>query len=425
MGPVPVEFLLFAVVLAGVVLFPARNLPIAITGALVLAAYKVVASPFAAGAGARGLIGHLQGEWVTLCDLGLLLLGFSLLATHFERSRLPDALTTILPGDWKGGFALLAAVFVLSSFLDNIAAALIGGALARAVFRGAIHVGYLAAIVAAANAGGSGSVVGDTTTTMLWISGVGAGEVVAAYVAAGTALVLCGVIAARQQQRLSPIVPAPARGVRVDWVRTGIVVLILAAAIVTNVVINTRLQNVSGRFPFLGVAVWGALALAVPLRAPDWRVLPAAAAGTAFLLSLVLSASMLPVDALPRPGWQAAFGLGVVSAVLNNIPLTELAIRQGGFDWAYVAYAVGFGGSMIWFGSSAGVALTGMFPQARSVGRWLRDGWHVALAYVIGFFVMLSVFDFHPGTPVRGGASRSAPMERAASAAAPAKEVLR
>ena len=61
---------------------------------------------------------------------------------------------------------------MLSSFLDNIAAALIGGTMARHVFRGKVHIGYLAAIVAASNAGGSGSVVGDTTTTMMWIDGV-------------------------------------------------------------------------------------------------------------------------------------------------------------------------------------------------------------------------------------------------------------
>ena len=77
-----------------------------------------------------------------------------------------------LPDDWKGGFVLLVIVFVLSSFLDNIAAALIGGTMARHVFRGKVHIGYLAAIVAASNAGGSGSVVGDTTTTMMWIDGV-------------------------------------------------------------------------------------------------------------------------------------------------------------------------------------------------------------------------------------------------------------
>ena len=43
--------------------------------------------------------------------------------------------------------------------------------------------------------------------------------------------------------------------------------------------------------------------------------------------------------------------------MFDNIPLTALALKQGGYDWGFLAYAVGFGGSMIWFGSSAGVAL--------------------------------------------------------------------
>jgi hypothetical protein len=37
--------------------------------------------------------------------------------------------------------ALLAIVFVLSSFLDNIAGAIIGGTVARHVFRGKVHIG--------------------------------------------------------------------------------------------------------------------------------------------------------------------------------------------------------------------------------------------------------------------------------------------
>ena len=107
-----------------------------------------------------------------LANLFLLLMGFALLSRHFEESKLPDVLPRFLPDDWKGAFVLLVIVFVLSSFLDNIAAALIGGTMARDVFRGKVHIGYLAAIVAASNAGGAGSVVGDTTTTMMWIAGV-------------------------------------------------------------------------------------------------------------------------------------------------------------------------------------------------------------------------------------------------------------
>jgi Na+/H+ antiporter NhaD/arsenite permease-like protein len=74
--------------------------------------------------------------------------------------------------------------------------------MASSVFRGRVHIGYLAALVAAANAGGSGSVVGDTTTTMMWIDGVSPRDVLHAYIAAGVALVVFGIPAARQQQAI-------------------------------------------------------------------------------------------------------------------------------------------------------------------------------------------------------------------------------
>jgi Na+/H+ antiporter NhaD/arsenite permease-like protein len=108
---------------------------------------------------------------------------------------------------------------------------------------------------------------------------------------------------------------------------------------------------------------------------------------------------MMPVEHLRPASWQSAFGLGFLSAVFDNIPLTALALKQGGFDWGFLAYAVGFGGSMIWFGSSAGVALTNMYPEGRSVRLWLRHGWYVMVAYVIGFLLLLAVRGFTPGSP--------------------------
>jgi Na+/H+ antiporter NhaD/arsenite permease-like protein len=147
--------------------------------------------------------------------------------------------------------------------------------------------------------------------------------------------------------------------------------------------------------------VWVAILIGAALRSTEWKLLPSATKGSIFLLSLVMCASMMPVERLPAASWQTALGLGFLSSVFDNIPLTALAIKQGGYDWGFLAYAVGFGGSMIWFGSSAGVALSNMYPEARSVGHWLRHGWHVAVAYVIGYFVMLAIIGFHPGSTPR------------------------
>ncbi|HVE88472.1 MAG TPA: citrate transporter, partial [Burkholderiaceae bacterium] len=362
---IPVEFILFAVVLLGVALFHHYTFPIAAGGALVIALYKIFFSPFKSGSGWSGFGSHLSHEWVILVNLLLLLLGFALLAKHFEDSHVPNALPRILPDDWKGCFVLLAIVFVLSSFLDNIAAALIGGAMAHTVFRAKVHIGYLAAIVAASNGGGAGSVIGDTTTTMMWIAGIGPLEVAEAAIGATVALFIFGIPASLQQQRYGPIQRDVDASLTIDWVRVGVVAFILVAAVVVNITINARFKQLADLFPFLGAAVWAALLLAAPLRRPDWVLVPGALKGSLFLISLVLAASMMPVDQLPLASWQTALGLGFLSSVFDNIPLTALAIRQGGYDWGFLAYAVGFGGSMIWFGSSAGVALSSMYPEAR------------------------------------------------------------
>jgi Na+/H+ antiporter NhaD/arsenite permease-like protein len=396
LGPVPVDFILFGFILLGIAFFQHHTLRVAVYGLAAVTAYKLVFTGFAQGPGLGGLAGLLAHEWVILANLFGLLMGFALLSKHFEDSNLPLVLPRILPDDWVGGFALLAMVFVISSFLDNIAAALIGGTMARAVFRNKVHIGYLASIVAASNAGGSGSVVGDTTTTMMWIAGVDPLDVLEAFVAAGTALAITGMFAARQQQDYSPIMKDAPPGIRVDWVRFGIVMFILVAAIVANVAANLRFPEVLDNFPVIGAAVWAAILVAAPLRRPDWSLLTPTLRGTVFLLSLVATASMMPVERLPAASWETTLGLGFLSAVFDNIPLTALALHQGGYDWGFLAYAVGFGGSMIWFGSSAGVALASAFPEARSVGAWLRHGWHVTLAYVVGFFVLLSVLGWHP-----------------------------
>jgi Na+/H+ antiporter NhaD/arsenite permease-like protein len=419
LGPIPVDFILFALTLLGVALFHHRTLQVALTGLAVILAYKLVFTGFKTGAGLAGLGAHFAHEWVILANLLMLLLGFALLSNHFEESHVPLELPRILPDDWKGGFVLLWIVFVLSSFLDNIAAAIIGGTMARAVFRGKVHIGYLAAIVAASNAGGSGSVVGDTTTTMMWIDGVSPVQVLDAYVAAFVATAFFAYFAAKQQHAHAPIMKDSSEGVHVDWVRLGIVAFILLAAITANVVANLRFNHLLDTVPVIGLAVWLAILVSAPLRQPDWKLLPGAFKGSIFLLALVTAASVMPVESLPAASWTTTFGLGFLSSVFDNIPLTALALKQGGYDWGMLAFAVGFGGSMIWFGSSAGVAISNSFPEAKSVGAWVKNGWHVAVGYVLGFFVMLVIVGWHPQAKRERGAEAPAAVQHA-QAAAPA-----
>src|SRR3990172_9349642 len=166
-----IEFIIFALTLIAVALFHHKTMYVALTGLAVVLICKYIFTDFSLTAHIIGNAAH-EGEWRILLNLLGLLFGFAILAEIFKESRFPDILPHYLPDDWKGGFVLLVFIFILSSFLDNIAAAMIGGTIALVVFKGKVHIGYRAAVIAAANAGGAGSVVGDTTTTLMWIDGV-------------------------------------------------------------------------------------------------------------------------------------------------------------------------------------------------------------------------------------------------------------
>jgi hypothetical protein len=239
---------------------------------------------------------------------------------------------------------------------------------------------------------------------MMWISGIAPLDVVHAYVGAGTALLVFGIPASIQQDRYARIERDAPAGVRIDWARVGIVASILVAAVGVNLLVNLDYPESAESFPFLGATVAGAILVTAPLRRPAWSLLPEAFKGSVFLLALTFAASMMPVESLPAASWHSTLGLGFVSAVFNNIPLTALAIKQGGYDWGWVAYVVGFGGSMIWFGSSAGVAISNLFPEAKSTALWVRQGWHVALAYVVGFAALFFIMGWNPHAGKAAGA---------------------
>ncbi len=377
-GKVPIEFLLFGTTVLGVAFFHGLCTEIAAAGLVSVLVCRLLGSGMEPA-------WALAAEWRLFLNLAGLLLGFAVLAKLFEDSRLADLLPRWLPGSWAGGSLLLVLVAAISSFLDNIAAAMLGGVMAGRLYRGRVGTGYLAGIVAASNAGGAWSVVGDTTTTLLWIGGVGASDLARALAGSVAAVVFVAAVAGWRQQRHQPIERPLVASARLDAGRLVIVALILGGAIAAN-----------AAFGLPAAGVWAAILVGSLWRPPPWRELRRMIEGTGLLLCLVALARLMPLGSLPDPSWQGTLALGIVSAVFDNIPLTALALFQGGYDWALLAYAVGFGGSMLWFGSSAGVALCCLFPEGRDTVAWLREGWPVAAAFLLGFAVLLLLAGWSP-----------------------------
>ncbi|MDO8413228.1 MAG: citrate transporter, partial [Gallionellaceae bacterium] len=295
---IPLEFFLFGLTLLGVASLHHRTFEVALGGLMIIVIYKITTQNL-------DIVTHLQHEWQLLLNLFGLLLGFAILARHFEDSGLPELLPRWLPQGWAGGFTLLALTWLVSVFLDNIAAAVIGGVIAKQIFNNRVSVSYIAALVASANAGGAGSVIGDTTTTMMWIAGVPAWDVAHAFIAATVALIFSGIIASRFQHRMQPMQIPPGNNEKtLVYTRLGIVIAIIGGLIISNVFLH---------FPAVGA--WVVILLAGLLHPVPWQEAGKALKGSLFLLALVLAASLMPVQALPDPSWHTVFGLGWLSAV--------------------------------------------------------------------------------------------------------------
>ena len=384
------EMIIFGLILLGVAVFYNKTMHVAIIGLLCLCFYKY---EFVDGFSViHKLIGYtnadgqwVKGSWNTYLNLALMLPGFAILASIFEESRFPAVLPRYLPHGLFGAMTLLAFVFILSTFLDNIAAAIIGCSMAATLYKNKVHIGYIAAICAASNAGGAGSVVGDTTTTLIWIYGKDPLVLAHAFVPAITAFLVLAFFGARQQYHYTQDIFVPEGGVKVENRRIALVVLILAGAIIFNYFFE---------FPALGI--WIAILIGTPFVKINFREGLTAIESTVFLIALVFCAELVPIDSVPDASILSTMAIGFVSSVFNNIPLTQLTLIKGGYDWALISYAVGFGGSMIWFGSSAGVAVCNVFPKARSFMNWLRYGWHIPFAFIIGFGVYLVTFGWDP-----------------------------
>jgi hypothetical protein len=55
-----------------------------------------------------------------------------------------------------------------------------------------------------------------------------------------------------------------------------------------------------------------------------------------------------------------------------------------------------------------------MYPQAKNTVNYVKSGWHVAVAYVVGFFVMLWVVGWEPHEPYKKGAEKEIPVLQSA-----------
>jgi len=94
---IPLEFVIFGIVLIAISIYQRFALPVAAAGLAVLVLFRLAAGGQGTAGNARLVAAHFAGNWVSLANLFLLLLGFAVLSNQFERSQLPEAMPRWLP----------------------------------------------------------------------------------------------------------------------------------------------------------------------------------------------------------------------------------------------------------------------------------------------------------------------------------------
>ena len=89
--------------------------------------------------------------------------------------------------------------------------------------------------------------------------------------------------------------------------------------------------------------------------------------------------------------------VGFVSAVVDNVPVMSAVLKanpQMGIDqWLLVTLTAGIGGSMISFGSAAGVGVMGKLKGIYTFGAHMSQAWKVVVGYLISLAVWYVQFE--------------------------------
>jgi Na+/H+ antiporter NhaD/arsenite permease-like protein len=314
--------------------------------------------------------------------------------------------------DYQQLWMIGGVAFFLSAVIDNLTATLVMLAIARRFFRGHNLMVAAATIVISANAGGAWSPIGDVTTIMLWLAGkFTAAEIVswgllpsAALFGISTFLLGRGIVGDTRDLEEERVQLAPSEKVIVGCTLGSFPLPLLFSQI--------GLEPYFGLVFGLGVVGMliamfrrrAARALGIEHLSQDilddlgehhrthlTSDIERKLASTDIASLLFFAGILLAVGALEHAGIldrvsHALLGdepslarflvgnsaLGVLSAMVDNIPLTAAAISilktTDPAIWSLLALTVGTGGSLLVIGSAAGVVAMGRVKELTFFG---------------------------------------------------------
>ena len=308
---------------------------------------------------------------------------------------------------WITGFI----AFFLSPIADNLTTALILATVLITIEQknlkflvpGAIN------IVVAANAGGAWSPFGDITTLMAWTAGKGTFvDFLFLFPASIVGYLVTAFLLSRAVPETAPEidlskeeVPEMAHGAKIVM---GLGIFTIFSAVMSHQILHLpamwgmmfglallkmfdyflkiKHQKGFGAFSSIAKIEYNTLLFFFGILS---------AVGALYFIGWLALAAVVYDPSVLGPTW-SNIGVGFLSAIVDNIPVMSAVLKASpdmGLDqWMLVTITAGVGGSMISFGSAAGVGVMGKLPGVYTFGAHMKYSWTI----VIGYFVSIAVW---------------------------------
>ncbi len=289
--------------------------------------------------------------------------------------------------------------FVFSSLADNITATLVSITLIMSLKLSAEKtIKYAALVVFAVNSGGVALITGDVTTLMIFLAGKVAilQLLLLALPAFAAVLLLAALLSIGMSGQVF------VENHRTDVRRVDIAIALIFLATILSTIAGNFFFQIPPVLTFLtGLSIMFLVArffsddietdpILEYVRQVEFETL-------LFFLGILLLVGMLKeihvLDGLVRiydqvPAVLANYLMGVLSAAIDNVPLTAALLKSGlqmGIaEWMVLTYAVGVGGSLLVIGSAAGIVAMSKVPGL-TFGSYLRFSLYLFIAFNLGF----------------------------------------
>lgn len=314
---------------------------------------------------------------------------------------------------WVTGFI----AFFISPIADNLTTALILSTVLITIEKtrkdflvpGAIN------IVVAANAGGAWSPFGDITTLMAWTAGKG---VFTDFLYLFPSAVLGYIVTAFLLSRFVPKVvpdfdvanekkPKMAEGAKVVM---ALGVFTIFSAVMSHQVLH--LPAMWGMMFGLALLKVYSYGLGKKYGKNHFNIFESmskienntlmfffgilAAVGALYFVGWLGLAAIVYDPSVLGPTW-SNIGVGFLSAIVDNVPVMSAILKANpdmGLDqWMLVTMTAGVGGSLISFGSAAGVGVMGKLHGIYTFGSHMKYAWTILLGYIVSCSVWY--FQYH------------------------------